>query len=222
MIIIFTFVMPSFMTVLDGMTLPLPTRVVMALSNFLTHNFVEIIAAVVIIVAAVIFTFKQPAPRLALDKVKLRVPKLGKLFSVIYTSRFARTLASLYVSGIPMIQSLKICRSTMGNTYLDKQFDDVIQDLANGRTLSQSLVKVDGFEGKLKSTIMIGEESGRLEAMLDSVADQYDYDSEVATSQMVAMLEPAMIVILAGMVAFIMLSVMLPIFQMYQAVGAGA
>jgi type IV pilus assembly protein PilC len=128
-------------------------------------------------------------------------------------------MASLYVSGIPMIQSLQIARKTLGNTYIDKQFDDVIYDLGNGRTLSQALSNVEGFDRKLNSTILIGEESGRLEQMLESVADQFDYDSEMATGRLVAMMEPLMIVIMAVIVAFVIISVMLPIFGMYGQIG---
>ncbi|MDR0817752.1 MAG: type II secretion system F family protein [Clostridiales Family XIII bacterium] len=222
MVIIFTFVLPTFFDMFKDMVLPLPTRIVLAISNFLTGHFAELIVGVVIVVFALLWLFRQPGPRRAFDHFKLRLPKIKGLLSIIYTSRFARTLSSLYVSGIPMIQALSICRSTIGNKYIDSQFDMVIGDLGNGRTLSQALVKVDGFDKKLNSTIMIGEESGRLEQMLESVADQFDYDSEMASQRLVTMLEPILIVVMAVIVAFVMISVMMPIYQMYSTVGAEA
>jgi type IV pilus assembly protein PilC len=222
MIVIFTFVLPTFFEMFEGMSLPTPTRIVLAISNFLTHHFVQFAAGVGIAVALFIAVLGMPAPKLACDHLKLKLPRIGKLLSIIYTSRFARTLASLYISGIPMIQALNVCRGTIGNKYLEQQFDGIVVALGNGRTLSQALTGVQGFDRKLLSTIMIGEESGRLEQMLDSVSDQYDYDSEMASQRLVTILEPILIVVMAAIVAFVMISVMMPIYQMYSNIGAEA
>jgi type IV pilus assembly protein PilC len=218
-LIIFTFVLPQFMEMFEGMELPLPTRIVMGMSDFLITNGVYMLIVVVIAALLLINLFRKPEPRKALDKGLLKFPKVGKLLQTIYTARFARTLASLYVSGIPMIQALTIAQGTVGNKYIEAQFRVVVDHLGNGRTLSQALSTVDGFENKLKSTVMIGEESGRLEQMLESVADQFDYDSEMASQRMVTMIEPIMIVVMAGIVGLVIISVMMPIFQMYETVG---
>jgi type IV pilus assembly protein PilC len=221
-LVIFTFVLPSFFTMFEGMTLPLPTRVMLGISSFLTSHGIFLLVGIVIAVYVLIILLRQPEPKRRFDHLKLRLPKIGKLLSTICTARFARTMSSLYVSGIPMIQSLQIARGTIGNAYIAAQFDEVIRDLGNGRTLSQALTKVDGFDPKLNSMILIGEESGRLEQMLESGADQYDYDSQMATERLVGMMEPLMIVIMAVVVAFVIISVMLPIFQMYSSIGADA
>jgi type IV pilus assembly protein PilC len=207
------------MEMFEGMELPLPTRIVMGISDFLTAYGIYLLIIIVIAAVLLINLFRQPGPRKALDKSLLRFPKIGKLLQTIYTARFSRTLASLYVSGIPMIQALTVAQGTIGNKYIESQFRDVVDNLGNGRTLSQSISIVDGFENKLKSTIMIGEESGRLEQMLESVADQFDYDSEMASQRMVAMIEPIMIVVMAGIVGLVIVSVMMPIFQMYETIG---
>lgn len=220
MIVIFTFVLPSFFTMFDGMTLPLPTQVVIAISNFLVSNWLYLLIGILLFIMIVTAIFQQEHPKRWKDKMMTRIPKIGKLLRTIYTARFARTMASLYVSGIPMIQSLNIAKKTIGNSYIEHQFGAVIEKLANGQTLSQSLMDVDGFESKLKSTILIGEESGRLEQMLESVADQFDYDAEMASQRIVALIEPVLIVVMAVVIAFVMISVMLPIYQMYSSVGA--
>ncbi|MDR0853374.1 MAG: type II secretion system F family protein [Clostridiales Family XIII bacterium] len=218
-LIIFTFVLPTFFTMFEGQELPLPTRIVMGFSHFLTSNGLTLLIALLILAAAIGAIFRQPKPRILFDRCKLKIPKIGSLLRTIYTARFARTLSSLYVSGIPMIQSLTIARNTIGNKYIESQFTQVIEHLGNGRTLSQALSGVDGFDKKLNSTILIGEESGRLEAMLESVADQFDYDAEMASQRMVALIEPVLIVVMAVIVATVIISVMLPIYQMYQNVG---
>jgi type IV pilus assembly protein PilC len=218
-IILFTFVMPQFFTLFENMTLPLPTQIMMSISEFLTTNWLYVIAGTIVAVALIITIFQQPTPKRLWDKTKLKAPVIGKLMRIIYTARFARTLSSLYVSGIPKIQSLTISRTTIGNTYIEGQFDGVINMLGNGSTLSQALSTVEGFDKKLNSTILIGEESGRLEQMLDSVADQFDYESEMATQRLVGMMEPIMIIVMAAVVGFVIVSVLLPIFNMYSSIG---
>ncbi|MDR0350947.1 MAG: type II secretion system F family protein [Coriobacteriales bacterium] len=218
-IALFTFVLPQFMGLFEGMELPLPTKIVMGISEFLTTQGLWFLAAVVIVVVGLVTFFRQPRPRRALDHFKLRVPKIGHLLRTIYTARFARTLSSLYVSGISMIQALTIARGTIGNKYIEAQFDDVLRALGNGQSLSVALGTVDGFEPKLRSTILIGEESGNLEKMLESIADQYEYDSEVASQRLVTLVEPILIVVMAVIVAFVIISVLLPVFQMYSSFG---
>ncbi|MDR2196867.1 MAG: type II secretion system F family protein [Coriobacteriales bacterium] len=218
-LILFTFVLPQFMGLFKDMVLPLPTRIVMGISDFLLTSGVPLAIGIVLLIAALIWFFRRPRPRRAFDHFKLKIPRIGRLLKTIYTARFARTLASLYVSGIPMIQALNIARGTIGNKYIETQFDAVIEALGNGRTLSQSLAQVDGFEPKLRSTVLIGEESGSLERMLDAIAEQYEYDSEVASQQLVTIIEPVMIVLMAVIVFFVIISVLLPIYQLYSDVG---
>ena len=220
-LIIFTFVIPKFMDMFQGMELPLPTRIVMAFSDFLTSYGVHTLAGAVAIGAFMAYMYRLPEPRKKIDRLKINFPKVGKLLQIIYTARFSRTLASLYVSGIPMIQALSIAQGTVSNKYIESQFRGVIDHIGNGHTLSQAISMVDGFEVKLKSTIMIGEESGTLEHMLVSVADQFDYDSEMASARMVSLIEPVLIVVMAGVVGLVIISVMMPIFQMYDTVGSG-
>ncbi|MDR0346860.1 MAG: type II secretion system F family protein [Coriobacteriales bacterium] len=219
-LIIFTFVLPQFMGLFENMELPLPTKIVMGISDFLLAWGVWLLVGVIALVAGLIMLFRQPRPRRAFDHFKLMLPKIGQLLRIIYTARFARTLSSLYVSGISMIQALVIARDTVGNTYIAAQFDGVIEALGNGRTLSQALATVDGFEPKLRSTVLIGEESGNLEKMLESVADQYEYDSEMATQSLVTLIEPVLIVVMATIVAFVIISVLLPIYQLYTNIGS--
>ena len=96
--------------------------------------------------------------------------------------------------GISIINGLMIVKDNIGNKYIESQFDQVIRMVRNGTSLSQSIQKIDGFDAKLASSIYIGEESGKLEDMLSSLADDFDYEAEMATQKMVAMLEPIMII----------------------------
>lgn len=213
-----TFVVPMFADIFEGMELPAITRVVMGISNFLTDNFVYVAITAALICLAIYFIMQIEKVRFALDKFKLKIPIIGKLLKIIYTARFARTLASLYSSGLSIINALQISKDTVGNRYLTSQFEDVIRSVRSGNPLSSSLATIIGFDKKLSETIAVGEETGQLDTLLVSIADSYDYESDMAIKKMMTMIEPIMIIILAFFVVLIMLSVLLPIFSMYSQV----
>lgn len=219
--VIFGFVMPQFDSLFDSMpVLPLPTRVMLAISDFVVAYWYAIIIGAGVVFLLVYFLKKIPAVCYVLDRMQIHIPKIGKLFKVIYTARFARTLSSLYSSGIPIISCLDIASKTIGNLYIEKQFKQVIADTTAGESLSSAIGKVDGFVKKIESSIKVGEEAGSLDTMLDSIADDMEFESERAIGQMVAYLEPVMIVVMAAIVGFIMISVIVPIYQSYQSIGA--
>lgn len=217
--LIFTVVLPQFFELLGDIELPLITRVVIAISGFLQSNWLYVIIGVLTVIAICQYLMRIRKVALKVDRLKIRVPIIGKLLKIIYTARFARTLSSLYTSGISMLNALEITRTTISNTYIENQFDEVIKSVRNGEFLSESVAMVDGFDKKLSATILIGEETGRLDAMLESTAESFDYEAEMATGRLVQLLEPVMIVILAVVVGGIMLAVMMPIMTLYQNAG---
>lgn len=212
--VLFAFVLPSFVPLFARMELPWATQAVMGISEFMSSYGLVLLIGLLLLIVLLQMLFKLPPLRRGLDRFKLRLPKIGRLLKTIYTSRFSRTLASLYVSGIPMIQSLVLARNTIGNAYIEAQFPAAIEKLATGRTLSQAVAGIDGFDQKLASTILVGEESGRLEHMLETTADAYDYEAMEASGRLVAMLEPVLIVLMALIVGFVIISIMMPIFNM--------
>ncbi|MBQ6231613.1 MAG: type II secretion system F family protein [Eubacterium sp.] len=219
LIVIMGFVLPQFDSLFSQMdSLPLATRVLMGISDFVAHKWYLIIFFGVIIIMVLKIIFSFPKVKLWKDKMELRIPKIGKLRKIIYTARFARTLASLYSAGISIISCLQIAKSTIGNSYIESQFDDLIAHIRSGGTLSDGIDHIDGFVKKLPSSVNVGEETGALDHMLVSIADQMDYDSEIATEKMVAMIEPLMIVVMAVMVGFILIAIIQPIYGSYQAI----
>lgn len=215
---IFLFIMPQFFDTFASFDMELPgiTKAVMAFSNLLTEQWAYCLLAAIGVILGISILLQRPGVRLMLDKFKLKLPKIGKLLRTIYTARFARTLSTLYTSGLPMIQALSVAAETIGNRYIARQFDQVTAQVRSGAPLSASLSVINGFSSKLSSVTLIGEESGRLDEMLDNMADSFDFESEKAIERLIAMLEPAMIVILAIGVGVIMVSVMLPLYTMYQ------
>lgn len=218
-IILMGFVLPQFDSLFEQMdTLPVATRILMAISDFVSSKWYIIIFAVVILFMIYKILMSIPAVKLIVDKMEIHLPKIGGLRKIIYTARFSRTLASMYAAGIPIVTCLQIAKSTIGNTYIESQFDDMIAEIRGGKPLSEGLAGIDGFVMKLSSSVSVGEETGALDQMLVSIADQMDYDSEIAIEKLVAMVEPLMIVVMAVIVGFIMIAVIQPIYSSYQSI----
>ena len=219
LIVIFTLVLPRFFSLFEGIEIPLITRVVMGMSQGFTKNWLYLLIGFLLMLILMGNLIKVKGVRLWIDKKKIHMWQVGKLMRIIYTARFARTLCSLYSSGIGIVTALGITRNTIGNKYLENQFDEVIKSVRNGTSLSNAIGDVDGFDVKLISSIYIGEESGRLGDILNSLADDFDYEAEMASTQLVAIMEPLMIIILAMIILVVVISVILPIYTIYQNAG---
>ena len=218
-ILIVTFILPQFQSLFDQMeSLPMITNILIAVSNFLVQKWYIALLIVAVIIALIRIIVGIPSVRRSVDWMKVHMWGFGKLFKVVYTARFARTLSSLYSSGMPLVSAVGVAAKTIGNGYVESQFDEVITMVRSGVPLSQGLREVDGLLKKLSSTILVGEESGRLDVMLDSIAETLEADAEQATKRMVTLLEPILIIFMALIVGCIMIGVMLPIYQSYSAI----
>lgn len=215
--VIMGFVIPQFKELFDQMdSLPFATTVLLGISNFIKHRWYVLIIAGAVAFLVLKLIFAIPKVRFMKDKLELHLPIIGKLRKVIYTARFARTLSSLYSAGVSIMSCLQIAKDTIGNTYIESQFEKVIADVRNGNNLSDAISKVDGFTKKLSSSVSVGEETGTLDHMLLSVAKQMEFDSDMALNKLVSYLEPVMIVVMAVVVGFIMIAVIQPIYGSYQ------
>ena len=222
-ILIVTFILPQFEELFAEMeSLPVVTEMLMAISHFLVEQWYVALLVVFVFVLILRVVSKIDRVRHTIDYIKVNMPVVGKLNKVIYTARFSRTLSSLYSSGMPIAQALQTAGGTVGNIYVERQFEQVVAMVRGGVPLSQALREVDGFLRKLSSTILVGEESGRLDVMLDSIAITMEEEAEEATKRLVTLLEPILICLMALLVAFIIIAVMLPIYQSYGAIEGAA
>lgn len=222
-ILIVTFILPQFEELFSEMeSLPMVTELLLAISDFLVSRWYLALFMVFVIGLLLRIILKIYRVRRTVDFIKVRMPVIGKLNKVIYTARFARTLSSLYSSGMPIVAALQTAGGTIGNLYVEGQFEQVAVTVRSGVPLSQVLKEVDGLLRKLSSTILVGEESGRLDTMLDSIAMTMEEEAEAATKRLVTMLEPVLICLMAMVVGFIIIAVMLPIYDSYSAIEGSA
>lgn len=214
-IVLFTFVIPMFGEMFTDSELPITTRIMMGMSDFLANRWYIVVLVAAALVAGVILLMRNPGTRFVIDRTILKIPKIGKLVKIVYTVSFSRTLASLYTSGLPILNAIQISRDTVNNRFLRSQFDECIKSIWIGNLLSESIKAMDCFDSKLGDTVKVGEETGKLDSMLLSTADDYEYESSAAIKSMMSIIEPLMIVILGVVVAVVMVSVFMPIYSMY-------
>jgi type IV pilus assembly protein PilC len=220
--ILFGYVLPQFEDIFATLPeLPLPTRILMAISDFVATKWYILLIAILLVIIFGKMIIKIPAVRYTIDHIKV-MGRWGKLTKVIYSARFARTMSSLYSAGIPIHSCIEIAKETIGNKYIEAQFDEVERKVSGGMPLSSALQDVNGFVSKLPSTIKVGEETGMLGEMLDAVSNDLDFYSKQALIRLTSYIEPVMIVIMAVAVGFIMIAIIYPIYQSYQTIGAGS
>ena len=210
-------VVPIFTTLFVGLgvDLPLPTRIVIALSNFVGSIFGLLIFVVVIgAIIGLKFWYGTPAGRMAIDKTLLKLPLIGILLRKIAVARFTRTLGTLISSGVPILEGLDITARTAGNAVIEKALLHVRKALEAGRSLAEPLKETTVFPGMVTQMIGVGEQTGAMDAMLQKIADFYEDEVDAAVKDLLAAMEPVMIVFLGVVVGGIVISMYLPLFSL--------
>ncbi|MEP7084787.1 MAG: type II secretion system F family protein [Betaproteobacteria bacterium] len=197
----------------SGKALPVPTQIVIGAGRFATQYWWMILLGIVVIGYWWRWQMARKTSRFKWDGRFLKLPIFGDLINKIETARFARTLSTLLGNGVSLLGALSIVRETMNNSVLAGALDGVIVKLREGRGLSQPLRETGVYPQLAVQLIMVGEETGRLEDMLGRVADIYDNESQRAVKRMLGILEPVLILIMAGLIAMVILSILLGIFS---------
>jgi len=210
-------VVPIFATLFLGLgvNLPLPTRIVIAMSNFVGSIFgFLILVAIVATVVGLKVWYGTPVGRMAIDRTLLKLPLVGLLLRKIAVARFTRTLGTLISSGVPILEGLEITARTAGNALIEKSLMQVRKGLEAGRNLSEPLKDTNVFPGMVTQMIGVGEQTGAMDAMLQKIADFYEDEVDAAVKDLLAALEPMMIVFLGVVVGGIVISMYLPLFSL--------
>jgi type IV pilus assembly protein PilC len=210
-------VVPIFATLFLGLgvDLPLPTRIVIALSNFIGSIFGLLILVVFIAMAVALKLWHGTEQgRFILDGTLLKLPLVGILLRKIAVARFTRTLGTLISSGVPILEGLDITARTAGNAVIEKALGQVRKALEQGKNLADPLKETNVFPGMVTQMIGVGEQTGAMDAMLQKIADFYEEEVDAAVKDLLAALEPAMIVFLGVVVGGIVISMYLPLFSL--------
>src|SRR5258706_2180244 len=210
-------VVPIFATLFAGLgvELPLPTRIVIALSNFIGSYFgLLILVALVGSIFGLKAWYGTAQGRLALDSLILILPVLGLLMRKIAVARFTRTLGTLISSGVPILEGLDITARTAGNAVVERALNKVRRSLEEGKSLTEPLKDSEVFPGMVTQMIAVGEQTGAMDAMLSKIADFYEEEVDAAVKDLLTALEPIMIVFLGLVVGGVVISMYLPLFTL--------
>ncbi|MHB8708065.1 MAG: type II secretion system inner membrane protein GspF [Desulfuromonadales bacterium] len=218
---LFTFVVPKITRMLDdmGQALPWPTVILIQINRITTGYWWLFL----LLLAAALYFFdryrRTAHGQQRIDRLLLDLPVIGRLQLLIATARFARTLATLLGNGVPLLKALEISRNLLGNSNLRQAIETAGRRVQEGGSLAAALRESALFPPMLTQVTAAGEKSGQLEEMLLRVADSYEHQTDLAITGMLSLLEPLMILVMGGVVGFVVLAILLPIFQASQGFG---
>jgi len=221
-ILIFSFVVPRFVVMLDNVHMQLPwiTRMVIGMGEGMAATWWLWLAMLIGVPLGVLHTRRHSERfALAFDGLLLRLPVFGEVHHMIVVSRLTHNLAALYRAGIPIIQSLGLCRELLGNRVMEKALAEVEVSISEGSSLHEAFSRFAFFPSMLLRMVAVGEASGQLDRVLGQVSDYYDEEIPRRVKRAFAVLEPAVIIFLVGLIGFVALSILLPVITL--AGGAG-
>jgi type IV pilus assembly protein PilC len=214
-------VIPTFATLFEGLgaSLPLPTRITIALSRFIGAWWWMIIGSVVLTIVMLMRYHKTPAGRRQIDGALLKIPVLGGVLRKIAVARFCRTLGTLVSSGVPILEALEITARTSGNAIVEDAIMATRKSVEEGKTIAEPLKSSTVFPPMVVQMVAVGEQTGALETMLNKIADFYEDEVDEATANLLALLEPVMICFLGIVIGGIVISMYLPMFDLISKIG---
>ena len=217
------FIIPTFAKMFSdfGGELPLPTKIVLGLSNFLRSRWYVLL----LVIGAAVFGFKRfkatEAGKMKIDTLALKVPILGAVIRKAAIARFTRTLSTLISSGVPILGGLDITARTAGNKVVEKAIYATRQSISQGETIAEPLKQCGVFPPMVTQMIGVGEQTGALDEMLEKIANFYDDEVDTAVEQLTSIIEPVMIVLMGLLVGGMLIAMYLPMFKLINVIGGG-
>ncbi|MCY6484580.1 type II secretion system F family protein [Clostridium aestuarii] len=220
-IFLLTFVMPQFVSMFQGSGVELPpiTKTMLNISNYIKNYWYIIILFVVLSITILKVLAKTVSGERIIETVKLNFPLIKNTNKKIITSRFARSLSTTLISGVSIINAVEVVSRVVGNKLVEKKLLTAREKITKGMPLAEAIKDIESFPPMLVAMVKIGEESGALDDILEKTADFYDGEVEEALQKLTTMIEPLMILIMGAIVGFIVISMMLPMFDMFKTVG---
>jgi type IV pilus assembly protein PilC len=193
-----------------GAVLPLITRMLLGISFYVRKRWILLVIGTVGLLPGIGLYAKTPAGREFFDLISIRAPIIGNVNKKVIAARFARTLGALVSSGLPLLKGLEVARKVINNTVVKEGLEEVEDEVREGKGLDISLKRVGAFPTMLSHMVRIGEDTGTLDFVLEKTADYFDDEVENTVNRMTTLLEPAIIIVMAIVVTFIVLSIVMP------------
>jgi type IV pilus assembly protein PilC len=227
MIVVVAVIVPVFVGIFNqlalsnpevGTSLPIMTQITVSVSDFVTHQWYLLLGGIALGSYAFIRWKKSDRGRLQWDHFKIRIPRIGDVVQKIALARWSRTFAGMVASGVPILQAIEISGGTAGNAVINEAMGEVYASVKRGGSLAGPMATHAIFPPMVEHMVSVGEESGQLETMLAKIADFYEAEVDARIKSLTALIEPLMIIFVGGVVGFIVISMYLPIFSIYDKV----
>jgi len=219
-VVIIVFLVPTFQEIYESMGAELPTitQIVISIGDLLKKVYFYVILAVIIFGGRYLFKkiLKSSRGRYLLDKLKISIPRVGDLFKKMSLSRFNRHFGILLATGVPILNSLEITKGVAGNVLIDNALDKVRKSIKEGENIAEPMSRMKVFPTMMVQMIAVGEKTGTLDEVVSKLADFYENEVTHSVDSLVTILEPLMLLFVAGIIGMIVLSMYLPMFTMYQ------
>lgn len=221
MIVLLVFVIPRVTKLFDQQRKELPgiTKLLLTITDIVNNYWWLLLIIAIVIFVAFKYWVSTPSGKKNWDTFLLKLPIFGNIIRLVSISRFSKTLATLLASGVPLLKAMEIVKSILGNEVLAKVVEDAHESIREGDTLAAPLKRSGEFPPLMTHMINVGERAGRLEEMLNSVADTYEDQVSVKVDALTSLLEPMMIVVMGGTIGFVVIAILLPIMQLSDGFG---
>lgn len=203
----------------EGQALPLPTQIMMGIKDFIVNQWYLVLIIIAILVVCIPIIKRIPAVAMFTGRMATRIPVLGPLRKMIYTATFARSLSTLYATGIPLLDAIAMGAEILNNKYTEMKIREAVISIRKGSTIAESFALVDSFDSMLMTMIFVGEQSGTLDDILIQTAAYFEEESQTAIKRLISLISPMMLMIMAVVVGFVLIAIMMPMFSLYQSIG---
>lgn len=218
-LILVVFVLPGVTANFAQTDMPFTTKILYAFSNFLINYWILIMVALIALVLLSKVLYDTPSVKLKLHNKMLHVPVMGPLIQTIFSARIARSFSSLYSQGVSTLDTIDLTAGVLSNSYLESRLMEAKKNVSSGMNLSTAISEIEELDPMLSSMLLVGEETGSLDVVLTKIADYFDNEADIAINTLIGYIEPVMIVTMGITIGFIVISIIQPIFQMYESVG---
>ena len=203
----------------EGTEMPVPTAILMGLKDFIVNNWFVVLVVIAILIVILPIIFKIPAVAKLNGMLKTRLPVIGKLRKMLYTATFARSLSTLYATGIPLLDAISMGAEILDNKHIEMQIREAVVSIRKGSSIAEAFSIVSSFDPMLMTMIFVGEQSGTLDDILIQTAKYFEEEAQSALKRLIGMISPIMLMIMAVVVGFVLIAVMMPMLTLYQSIG---
>ena len=217
------FILPRFATIYErrSAALPTPTRVLLAISSFITEQYMYYVPVLLVVGFGLMIFMRRPSGRQTVDWVRLHCPVIRNMFGQLYIARSARTMSTLLAAGVNLLDIIDICRGVTNNVHFNRLWDRMEQGVRDGKQMSDSVDECPYIPANVASMIASGERSGRLGEVMERIASFADQELETAVKQVTAYIEPVMVIFMGIVVGGVAMALLLPIFKMGNVMAGG-